>query len=80
MHRRARQVRDTHRINKKDPLTFFVVKQRIEAALSDYAGRFAIVPAPNITQKRVLWSRKVGYAIERIVLDESIEAITASPV
>ena len=69
-------VRDTHRIDKKNPLTFFAVKQRIEAGLSDYAGRFVVVPVPNITN--VFYGRDVGYAIERIVLDESIEAISAT--
>jgi len=33
-------VRDTHRIDDKNPLPFFAVKQRIETALSAYAGRF----------------------------------------
>jgi cytidyltransferase-like protein len=69
-------VRDTHRIDKKNPLAFFAVKQRIEAGLSDYAGRFVVVPVPNITN--VFYGRDVGYAIERIVLDESIEAISAT--
>jgi cytidyltransferase-like protein len=69
-------VRDTHRIDHKNPLTFFAVKQRIEAGLSDYAGRFVVVPMPNITN--VFYGRDVGYAIERIVLDESIEAISAT--
>jgi len=69
-------VRDTHRIDKRNPLTFFAVKQRIEAGLSDYAGRFVVMPVPNITN--VFYGRDVGYAIERIFLDESIEAISAT--
>jgi hypothetical protein len=47
------------------------VKQRIEAALSVYSARFVVVPVPNITN--VFYGREVGYAIERIVLDETIE-------
>jgi hypothetical protein len=52
------------------------VKQRIEAGLSDYAGRFVVVSVPNIT--KVLYGRDVGYDLERIVLDESVEAISAT--
>jgi adenylylsulfate kinase len=44
--------------------------------LSGYAGRFVVVPVPNITN--VFYRRDVGYAIERIDLDESIEAISAT--
>ena len=71
-------VRDTHGIDEKNPLPFFAVKQRIEAALSAYAGRFVIVPLPNITN--VFYGRDVGYTVERIVLDEATEAISATQV
>jgi hypothetical protein len=69
-------VRDTHGIDNKNPLPYFAVKQRIEAALSAYDGRFVVVPLPNITN--VFYGRDVGYTIERIVLDETIEAISAT--
>jgi cytidyltransferase-like protein len=69
-------VRDTHGMDEKNPLPFFAVKQRIEAALSAYAGRFVVVPLPNITN--VFYGRDVGYTVERIVLDETIEAISAT--
>ena len=36
-------VRDTHGLDEKNPLPFFAVKQRIEAGLSAYAGRFVVV-------------------------------------
>jgi hypothetical protein len=71
-------VRDTFRIDDRNPLPFFAVKQRIEAGLPDYAGRFVIVSVPNIT--KVLYGRDVGYDLERIVLDESVEAISATQV
>ena len=71
-------IRDTHGIDDKNPLPFFAVKQRIEAALSAYAGRFVVVPLPNITN--VFYGRDVGYAVERIVLDEATEAISATNV
>jgi cytidyltransferase-like protein len=69
-------VRDTYRVDEKNPLPFFAVKQRIEAALSDHAGRFVVVSVPNIT--KVFYGRDVGYDIERIVLDEAVEAISAT--
>jgi cytidyltransferase-like protein len=69
-------VRDTHGIDKTNPLPFFAVKQRIEAALSVHAGRFVVVPVPNITH--VFYGRDVGYVVERIVLDDKIEAISAT--
>jgi cytidyltransferase-like protein len=78
--RRAGQVciavRDTHGIDAKNPLPFFAVKQRIEAALSAYGGRFVVVPLPNIAH--VFYGRDVGYAVERILLDEETEAISAT--
>ena len=51
-------MRDTHGIDAKNPLPFFAVKQRIEAALSAYAGRFVVVALPNITN--VFYGRDVG--------------------
>jgi cytidyltransferase-like protein len=71
-------VRDTHRLDEKNPLPFFAVKQRIEAALSAYTGRFAVVSLPNVTH--VFYGRDVGYCVERIVLDEATEAISATKV
>ena len=69
-------VRDTHGLDAKNPLPFFAVKQRIETALSAYAGRFVVVPLPNVTN--VFYGRDVGYNVERIVLDEATEQISAS--
>ena len=71
-------VRDTHGIDAKNPLPFFAVKQRIEAALSAHSARFVVVPVPNITN--VFYGRDVGYTVERVLLDEATEAISASKV
>jgi cytidyltransferase-like protein len=71
-------VRDTHGIDEKSPLPFFSVKQRIEAALSAYVGRFVVVALPNITN--VFYGRDVGYSVERIVLDELTEEISATKI
>jgi cytidyltransferase-like protein len=71
-------VRDTHGTDEKNPLPFFAVKQRIETALAAHAGRFVVVPLPNITN--VFYGRDVGYTVERINLDEATEAISATQV
>ena len=71
-------VRDTHGINEKNPLPFFAVKQRIEAALSTHAGRFVVIGLPNITN--VFYGRDVGYDIERIILDDASELISATQI
>jgi len=71
-------VRDTHGVDENDPLPFFAVKQRIEAALSAYAGRFVVVSLPNITN--VFYGSEVGYTVERIVLDDATESISAGRV
>ena len=71
-------VRDTHGLDAKNPLPYFAVKQRIEAALSAYDGRFVVVPLPNITN--VFYGRDVGYTVERIVLDEVTENISATKI
>src|SRR5215813_13690357 len=64
------------RFDDTNPLSFFDVSRRIEAALRPHAGRFVIVPLPNITH--VFYGRDVGYVVERIVLDEATEAISAT--
>ena len=69
-------VRDTHGVDEKNPLPFFSVKQRIEAALSAFDGRFVVVPLPNITN--VFYGRDVGYSVERIILDEITESTSAT--
>ena len=71
-------VRDTHGIDTNNLLPFFAVKQRIEAALSAYTGRFVVVTIPNITN--VFYGRDAGYTVERIVLDEATEAISATKI
>ena len=71
-------VRDTHGSDAKNPLAFFDVQSRIEAGLRDQAGRFVVVPVPNITH--VFYGRDVGYAIERIDLDAATEAISATAI
>ena len=44
--------------------------------MREHEGRFVIVTLPNITN--VCYGRDVGYTVERIELDESIERISAT--
>jgi adenylylsulfate kinase len=69
-------VRDTHGTDQKNPYEFEYVKARIEHALREYEGRFIVLPLPNITH--VFYGRGVGYAIERIDMDRSVEGISAT--
>ena len=71
-------VRDTHGIDEKNIFAFQSVRQRIEAALSQYRGRVLVIPLPNITN--VFYGRDVGYVVERLVLDETTEAISATKI
>jgi hypothetical protein len=69
-------VRNTQGIDDKNPFDFEYVKVRIEHGLREFEGRFAVVPLPNISH--VFYGRDVGYAVERIDLDGSIETISAT--
>jgi cytidyltransferase-like protein len=71
-------VRDTQGTDAKNPLSFFDVKNRVEAGLRAHAGRFVVVQLPNITN--VFYGRDVGYSIERIELDEITESISATKI
>lgn len=71
-------VRDTSGTDDKNPLSFFDVKQRIDAGLRAFSGRYTVVPLPNITH--VFYGRDVGYAVERLELDASHEAISATEI
>ena len=71
-------VRDTAGMDEKNPFSFEYVKARIEHALREHEGRFVVIPIPNITN--VLYGRDVGYVVERIDLDSTLEAISATAV
>ena len=69
-------VRSTHGIDDSNPFHFEYVKSRIEHGLREFEGRFTIIPVPNVSH--VFYGRDVGYAIERINLDECVEGISAT--
>jgi adenylylsulfate kinase len=69
-------VRDTQGTDGKNPLGFEEVRARIEHALREHEGRFEVVRIPNVSH--VFYGRDVGYAVERIDLDGSLEQISAT--
>jgi cytidyltransferase-like protein len=69
-------VRNTARIDEKNPFNFEQIRARIEHALREYEGRFVVVPLPNISS--IFYGRDVGYTVERINLDRETEAISAT--
>jgi hypothetical protein len=69
-------VRNTSGIDEKNPFSFEYVRARIEHAMRGHEGRFVVVQLPNITN--VFYGRDVGYVVERIELDSTIEAISAT--
>lgn len=56
--------------------SFNQVKQLIDVRLREYAGRYIVVPLPNITA--VCYGRDVGYAIKQIHLPPPIEKISGT--
>jgi cytidyltransferase-like protein len=69
-------VRDTTGLNEKNPFRFDYIRARIEHALREFEGRFIIVPFPNITH--IFYGRDVGYTVEKLTLDASIESLSGT--
>ena len=67
-------VRDTHNTSSKDPLTFDEVKYYISK--DSIMDKAMVVKMPNITN--IVYGRDVGYKIEQVKLEDSIEAISAT--
>ena len=65
-------VRDTHKTSEKDPLSFLEVSQFI---IKDEKNPW-ILSMPNITN--IVYGRDVGYKVEQVELDQSIQAISAT--
>lgn len=65
-------VRNTGGISEKDPFEYSKVKQLI---LEDIPDAFVMM-MPNITN--IVYGRDVGYKIEKVELDQDIEAISAT--
>ena len=71
-------VMDSFNVNKKNPFTFREVKKRITQALSEYRRKFIIIKIPVVSE--VIYGRKVGYKIRKIVVSKKIEKISATKI
>ncbi len=69
-------VRNAAGTGAESPFGFEHVRSRIEGALRGHEGRFAVIQAPNITH--LFYGRDAGYAVERIELDASVDAVAAA--
>jgi len=69
-------VRDSYKINKKNPFKFKYVKKKILQNLSKFKDKFIIIKIPVVSE--VVYGRKVGYKINRINLSKKIEKISAT--
>ena len=70
-------VRDVYGIND-NPFKFKVVKKNIQNGIKDFKNRVKITLVPNITN--IFYGRKVGYKIEKIVLNKKIQKISATKI
>lgn len=69
-------VRDTAGTDDKNPFSFEYIRARIDHSLRHYEGRYVVVQVPNITN--IFYGRDVGYTVERIDLDSSVQDISAT--
>jgi shikimate kinase len=69
-------VRNTEGTDAQNPFGFESVRARIEHALREFEGRFLVTQLPNVTH--IFYGREVGYQVQRIELEEAVEAISAT--
>ncbi len=66
-------------VRETDPeWPFFRVKQFIDSALAAHAGRYVVLPLPNIVA--VCYGRDVGYELRQYSLPRELEAISATEI
>ena len=72
------QVRDVQGVDD-NPFDFEYVKSKIVERLEPkYKNRFKVVLVPNITN--ICYGRGVGYKVEKLVLPQNIEKISATKI
>jgi adenylylsulfate kinase len=69
-------VRDTGGVDEKNPYEFEFVRARIEASMHRHHGRYVILRLPNVAA--IFFGRDVGYAIEKIDIDEELQSISGT--
>jgi len=70
------QVKDVHKIDKKNPFAFEKIKKMIEKDLKNFKSRIKITKAPNITN--IILGRKTGYKVDRILTPAKYRNISAT--
>lgn len=65
-------------MDAKNPLSFFDMKQRIDAGQRAHVGRYVVIALPNIAN--IFYGRDVGYAVECLELDPAHEAVSANAI
>ena len=69
-------VMDSYKINNKNPFKFNFVKKKITESLKKYISKFIIIKIPVVSE--VVYGRKVGYKIRKVILSKKIQKISAT--
>jgi len=71
-------IRDTQGTDEKNPFNLDEVEENIRIGMKGYEGKYSIIRVPNITN--IFYGRDVGYKIEQIDLDKSLQDISATKI
>jgi len=71
-------IRDTQGTDEKNPFNLDEVEANIRTGMKGYEGRYTIIRVPNITN--IFYGRDVGYKIEQIDLDKTLQDISATKI
>ena len=71
-------IRDTKGTDEKNPFDLDEVEGNIRTGMKGYESKFTIVRVPNITN--IFYGRDVGYKIEQIDLDKTLQEISATKI
>ena len=69
---------DSFGVVKKNQFKFDFVKKKIQSELKLYRNKFIIIKIPVVSE--VVYGRKVGYKIKKIILKKNIEKISATKI
>lgn len=64
--------------SKDNPFDYPTIKEKIDKSLQQYAGRYVVLPMPNIVD--VVYGREVGWTMTKIDLPPEVEAISATKI
>ena len=71
-------IRDTQGTDEKNPFNLDEVEANIRKGMLEYEGKYTIIRVPNITN--IFYGRDVGYKIEQIDLDKTLQDISATKI